>query len=235
MVACQVNIPVEVNLQFEQILATIAELMQLTVTPIQAARLQGGTVMNLFNNASNAGMNLDDHWLRSRTVFLRQPITHEVANGLIAQLVYLEGEDPDAAIQLHIQTEAGSVAAGLAIYDTIRSLRAPVHMRCMGAADGIGSLLLAIGTPGHRSAQPHARIRLAQPETSFSGGTASEVEAAAREVFRQRHMLYELYAEATGQSIERIAEDSTRRTFMSATDAQAYGLIDHIIQPGLQK
>lgn len=174
-------------------------------------------------------MNLDDYWLRSRTLFLRQSITDEVANGLIAQLVYLEGENPDAVIQLHIQTEAGSTAAGLAIYDTIRSLRAPVHTWCLGAADGIGSLLLAIGTPRERSAQPHARIRLAQPETSFPGGTASEIETAARQVFRQRHMLYELYAEATKQSIERIAEDSARRTLMSATDAQAYGLIDHII------
>ncbi|MBD1820948.1 ATP-dependent Clp protease proteolytic subunit [Cyanobacteria bacterium FACHB-DQ100] len=191
--------------------------------------------MNLFNNASNAGMNFDDQWIRSRTLFLRQPITHEVTNEFIAQLLYLEGENPDAAIQLHIQTEAGSVAAGLAIYDMIRSLCAPIHTRCLGVADGIGSLLLAIGPPGHRSAQPHARIRFAQPDTSFSGGTAYEIEAAAREVFRQRHRLYELYAEATGQPIERITEDSTRRTFLSATDALAYGLIDHIIQPGVQK
>lgn len=200
--------------------------------------------MNLFNNASNAGMNFDAQWIRLAqsatprepcTLFLRQPITHEVASEFIAQLLYLEGENPDAAIQFHIQTEAGSVAAGLAIYDTIRSLHSPIHTHCLGIADGIGSLLLAIGAPGHRSAQPHARIRLAQPDTSFSGGTAYEIEAAAREVFRQRHRLYELYAEATGQPIDRIAEDSAHRMFMSATDAQAYGLIDHIIQPNVQK
>ncbi|MBD1845611.1 ATP-dependent Clp protease proteolytic subunit [Cyanobacteria bacterium FACHB-63] len=200
--------------------------------------------MNLFNNASNAGMNFDDQWIRlaqsatakqPRTLFLRQPITHEVTNEFIAQLLYLEGENPDAAIQLHIQTEAGSVAAGLAIYDMIRSLCAPIHTRCLSVADGIGSLLLAIGAPGHRSAQPYARIRFAQPDTSFSGGTAYEIEAAAREVFRQRHRLYELYAEATGQPIERITEASARRTFLSATDALAYGLIDYIIRPGVQK
>jgi ATP-dependent Clp protease protease subunit len=188
--------------------------------------------MYLFNDASNAEINSYDRWIQSRILFLRQPITHEVANVLIAQLVYLDGEDSDAAIQLYIHTAAGSVAAGLAIYDTVRSLRSPVHTLCTGVADGIGSLLLAIGASGKRSAQPHARIRLAQPEATLTGGTANEIETAAREVFRQRHMLYELYAQATGQPIERIAEDSARRAFMSATEAQAYGLIDRIIQSG---
>ncbi|NDJ19454.1 ATP-dependent Clp protease proteolytic subunit [Myxacorys almedinensis] len=183
--------------------------------------------MTLFNNP-DAGMNFGDQWIQSRTLFLRQSITFEVANELIAQLLYLDGEDPDAAIQLRIQTEAGTVAAGLSIYDTIRSLRAPVHTVCMGAADGIGSLLLAIGVKGNRAAHPHARIRLAQPEARSVGGTVHEIEAAAREVFRQRHRLYELYADATGQSIERIAEESARQSFLSATDAQAYGLIDRI-------
>ncbi|MBD1842698.1 ATP-dependent Clp protease proteolytic subunit [Cyanobacteria bacterium FACHB-63] len=194
--------------------------------------------MYLFNNASNTegdsydypfGELWSNRWLWSRTVFLRQPITDEIANGLIAQLVYLDGEDSDI-IQFCIYTEAGSVAAGLAIYDTIKSLRSPVHTLCTGSADGIGSLLLASGTFGKRSAQPHARIRLAQPEARFTGGTANEIETAARTVFRQRHILHELYAEATGQPIERIAEDSDRRAFMSATEAQAYGLIDHIMQ-----
>lgn len=187
--------------------------------------------MNLFNDASNAGANIHDRWIQSRTLFLRQPISDEVANQLIAQLVYLDGEDSDP-IQLCIHTEAGCITAGLAIFDTIRSLRSPVHTVCMGIADGIGSLLLAIGTPGKRSAQPHARIRLAQPEARFTGGTAHELETAAREVFRQRHVLYELYAQATGQPIERIAEDSDQRAWISATEAQAYGLIDHILQAG---
>lgn len=186
--------------------------------------------MNLFNDAFNGGGSIYDRSLQSRILFLRQPITDEVANNLIAQLVYLDGVDPDAAIQLYIQTEAGSVAAGLAIYDVMQSLRSPVHTLCMGAADGIGSLLLASGTPGKRVAQPHARIRLAQPEATSIGSPINEIETAAREVFRQRHILYELYAQATGQPSERIAEDSIRRTFMSATDAQTYGLIDHIIQ-----
>jgi ATP-dependent Clp protease, protease subunit len=187
--------------------------------------------MDLFN----AGSNIYDRWIQSRVLFLRQPITDEVANQFIAQLVYLDSNDPDAEIQLCIHTESGSVAAGLAIYDTIRSLRSPVHTLCTGVADGIGSLLLAIGTPGKRSAQPHARIRFAQPEATVTGGTAHEIEAAAREVFRQRHRLYELYAEVTGQPIERIADDSDRRSFMSATEAQAYGLIDHIIQSDQKK
>lgn len=187
--------------------------------------------MHLFSNAPNAETNIYDCWIQSRTLFLRQPISDEVANQLIAQLLYLDGEGSDP-IQLCIHTEAGSVAAGLAIFDTIRSLRSPVHPVCMGMADGIGSLLLAIGTPGQRSAQPHARIRLAQPEARLTEGTAHGIETAAREVFRQRHVLYELYAQATGQSLERIAEDSDRRAWMSATEAQAYGLIDHILQAG---
>ncbi len=185
----------------------------------------------MFNDASNAEGSIYDRWSQFRTLFLRQPITDEIANGLIAQLVYLDGKDSDP-IQLCIHTAAGSTAAGLAIYDTVKSLRSPVYTLCTGIADGVGSLLLATGTPGQRSAQPHARIRLAQPEARFTEGNAIDIETAAREVFRQRHILYELYAEATGQSIEQIAEDSDRRGFMSATEAQAYGLVDHIIQAG---
>jgi ATP-dependent Clp protease, protease subunit len=186
--------------------------------------------MDLFNEDLHSGGTIYDHWAQSRTLFLRQPITEEVANQLIAQLVYLEGEDPDAAIQLFIHTEAGSVAAGLAIYDAIQSLRSEVHTICTGVADGIGSLLLAIGTPGNRWSQPHARIRLAESETkaTLNLGTAREIETAAREVLRQRQILYELYAQATGQPIERIANDSARRVFMSADEAQTYGLIDCI-------
>lgn len=184
--------------------------------------------MYLFNSTPNSGMSIYDRLTQSRILFLRQPITDEVANLLIAQLAYLDGEDPDTAIKLYIHTEAGSVAAGLAIYDTIQNLQSEVHTICTGVADGIGSLLLAIGTPGKRWAQPHARIRLAQPEASLNLGTAHEIEAVAREVFRQRQILSELYAQATGQPIERIAEDITQRAFMSATEAQTYGLIDLI-------
>lgn len=170
-----------------------------------------------------------DLWSQSRTLFLRQSIDNEVANRSIAQLVYLDMEDADTPIQLYINTSAGEIAPGLALYDTIRSLRSEVHTICTGVADSIGSLLLAIGTPGYRSAQPHARIRLAQADTTAVGGTASEIETAARSVFRQRQILYELYAQATGRSIDTIAEDTAKRAFMSATEAQAYGLIDRIL------
>jgi ATP-dependent Clp protease, protease subunit len=170
-----------------------------------------------------------DLWGQSRTLFLRQPIGNEIANQSIAQLVYLDMEDADTPIQLYINTPAGEIAPGLAIYDTIRSLRSEVHTICTGVADSIGSLLLAIGTPGHRSAQPHARIRLAQADTTAIGSTAREIETAARSTFRQRQILYELYAQATGQSIDTIAEDTAKRAFMSATEAKAYGLIDRIL------
>jgi ATP-dependent Clp protease, protease subunit len=171
----------------------------------------------------------DNRWAQSsRTLFLRQQIDDKVANQSIAQLIYLDLEDADTPIHLYINTQSGSIAAGLAIYDTIRTLRSPVHTICMGVADSIGSLLLAIGTPGNRSAQPHARIRLAQPDNTSTGGTARDLESAARSVFRQRQILYELYAQATGQSSEKIAEDTAKREFMSAPEAQAYGLIDRI-------
>jgi ATP-dependent Clp protease, protease subunit len=170
-----------------------------------------------------------DRWSQTRTLFLRQSIDNEVANQTISQLVYLDMEDADTPIQLYINTSAGEIAPGLAIYDTIRSLRSEVHTICTGVADSIGSLLLAIGTPGHRSTQPHARIRLAQADNTATGGTAREIETAARSVFRQRQILYELYAQATGQSIETIAVDTAKRTFMSAAEALEYGLIDRIL------
>jgi ATP-dependent Clp protease, protease subunit len=183
--------------------------------------------MDLFN-ALNMGGSIYDRSLQSRILFLRQPITDEVANGVIAQFLYLDGTDSDTAIHLHIQSTGGSVAAGLAIYDVMQSLRSPIHTLCMGAADGISSLLLAIGTSGQRIAQPHARIRLAQPEATPMGNTIYDLDAASREVFRQRHILYELYAQATGQSIERIVEDTAQQAFLSATEAKNYGIIDQI-------
>jgi ATP-dependent Clp protease, protease subunit len=167
--------------------------------------------------------------IQSRTIFLRQSIDDRMANETIAQLIYLDIADRDLPIQLSINTTSGSVAAGLAIYDTIQSLQVAIHTTCLGAADGIGSLLLASGSPGNRSAQPHARIRLAPADTTLTGCTTREIETASRAVFRQRQILYELYAQATGQSIERIAEDTTRREFMSAPEAQAYGLIDLLL------
>ena len=169
-----------------------------------------------------------DRQLRSRTIFLRQAIDDRVANETIAQLIYLNIEDRAAPIQLYINTSSGSSAAGLAIYDTIQSLQVTIHTTCMGTADGIGSLLLASGSPGNRAAQPHARLRLAQAEAILTGSTARELEAASRSVFRQRQILYELYARETGQSIETIAADTAKQEFMSATQAQVYGLIDRI-------
>ncbi|PSB51327.1 ATP-dependent Clp protease proteolytic subunit [Chamaesiphon polymorphus] len=178
-----------------------------------------------------------DRWTQqSRTIFLRQPIDDKAANESIAQLICLDLEDSDTPIQIYINTESGlaqpqktSVAAGLAIYDTMRSLRSEIHTICTGTADSIGSLLLAIGSPGNRLAHSHARIRLAQAdEVTLTTGTAQEIESAARSVFRQRQVLYELYAQATGQSIETIAADTAKREYMSATEAQAYGSIDRI-------
>jgi ATP-dependent Clp protease, protease subunit len=170
-----------------------------------------------------------DRQLQSRTIFLRQSIDDRAANESIAQLIYLNLEDPDTPIQLYINTTSGSVAAGLAIYDTMHSLKSEIHTTCMGCADGIGSLLLASGSPGNRLVQPHARIRLAQADPSVTGGTAREIETASRSVFRQRQILYELYAQATGQSSEKIAADTAKREFITAIAAQTYGLIDRLL------
>ncbi len=170
-----------------------------------------------------------DRQLQSRTIFLRQSIDDRVANETIAQLIYLDIADRDLPIQLYINTTSGSIAAGLAIYDTIQSLQVAIQTTCLGSADGIGSLLLASGSTGNRSAQPHARIRLALADTALTGGTAREIETASRAVFRHRQILYELYAQATGQSIERIAEDTANREFLSAAQSQAYGLIDRVL------
>jgi ATP-dependent Clp protease, protease subunit len=169
-----------------------------------------------------------DLQLRSRTIFLRHTLDDRVANETIAQLIYLDLEDRSAPIQLYINTSSGSIAAGLAIYDTMQSLQVNIHTTCMGTAEGIGSLLLACGSPGNRSAQPHARLRLAQAEATLTGSTAREIEAASRAVFRQRQILYELYARQTGRSIETIAADTAKQELMSAIEARAYGLIDRI-------
>jgi ATP-dependent Clp protease protease subunit len=171
--------------------------------------------------------------LMDRIVFLGTPINDDVANVVIAQLLFLQAENPDRDINIYINSPGGSVYAGLAIYDTIQYLTAPVATICMGMAASMGAFLLSAGTKGKRSALPNSRIMIHQP-SGGSQGTASDIEIQAREVLFARERLNELLAQHTGQSIERISEDVDRDRYMSPVEAVDYGLIDRIIEPGAQ-
>jgi len=166
--------------------------------------------------------------LMDRIVFLGTPIDDNVANVIIAQLLFLEADDPDKDIYLYINSPGGSVYSGLAIYDTMQFLKADVTTYCMGIAASMGSFLLAAGTKGKRYALPNSRIMLHQP-SGGSQGTAADIEIQAKEILYIRQRLNEIYAEQTGQTPEKIAEDIDRDRFMSPDEAKDYGLIDHVI------
>jgi ATP-dependent Clp protease protease subunit len=166
--------------------------------------------------------------LMDRIVFLGSPINDEVANIIIAQLLFLDADNPDRDIYLYINSPGGVVSSGMAIYDTMQFLRAPVNTICMGMAASMGSFLLAAGTKGKRSALPHARIMIHQP-SGGAQGTASDIEIQAREILYLRSKINSLYSLHTGQQVETIERDMDRDRFMSADEAQAYGLIDSVI------
>ncbi|MGH7475390.1 MAG: ATP-dependent Clp protease proteolytic subunit [Longimicrobiales bacterium] len=166
--------------------------------------------------------------LMDRIVFLGTPINEDVANIIIAQLLFLEADNPEKEIYLYINSPGGAVYAGLAIYDTVQYLRSPVSTICMGLAASMGSLLLAAGAPGKRSALPNSRIMIHQP-SGGGQGTATDIEIQAREIIYARERLNQILAQHTGQSIERIAEDVDRDRFMSPLEAKDYGIIDNVI------
>ena len=166
--------------------------------------------------------------LMDRIVFLGAPINDDVSNIIIAQLLFLEADNPDKDIYLYINSPGGVVSAGMAIYDTMQHLRAPVNTICMGMAASMGSFLLAAGTKGKRSALPHSRIMIHQP-SGGAQGTASDIEIQAREILYLKERLNQLLSHHTGQPVERIARDTDRDNFMSGDDAQAYGLVDQVL------
>jgi ATP-dependent Clp protease protease subunit len=167
--------------------------------------------------------------LMDRIVFLGNVINDDVANVIIAQLLFLQADNPEKDVYLYINCPGGSVYAGMAIYDTMRFLSCDVNTYCMGLAASMGSFLLAAGTKGKRFALPNSRIMLHQP-SGGGQGTAADIEIQARELLYIRQRMNDIYAECTGQSIEKIAEDIDRDRFMSPDEAKAYGLIDHVIQ-----
>jgi len=166
--------------------------------------------------------------LMDRIVFLGNPINDDVSNVIIAQLLFLQADNPEKDIYLYINCPGGSVYAGLAIYDTMQFLTCPVNTYCMGIAASMGSFLLAAGTKGKRYALPNSRIMLHQPSGGMQG-TAADIEIQAKEILYLRERLNLIYADKTGQPIEQINEDLDRDRFMSPEEAQAYGLIDHVI------
>ena len=169
--------------------------------------------------------------LMDRIVFLGSSINDDVANVIIAQLLFLQADNPERDINIYINSPGGSVYAGLAIYDTIQYLSAPVSTICMGMAASMGAFLLAAGSPGKRSALPNSRIMIHQP-SGGSQGTATDVEIQAKEILYARQRLNELLSKHTGQSVERIEEDVDRDRYMSPDEALDYGIIDRIIKPG---
>jgi ATP-dependent Clp protease protease subunit len=166
--------------------------------------------------------------LRERVIFLVGPVMDQTANLVVAQLLFLESENPDKDVSLYINSPGGSVSAGLAMFDTMRFIKPDVSTLCMGIAASMGAFLLAAGAKGKRYALPNSRIMIHQP-SGGAQGQASDIEIQAKEILRLRERLNQLLAEATGQPIDRIERDTDRDTFMSAEDAVSYGLIDRML------
>jgi ATP-dependent Clp protease protease subunit len=166
--------------------------------------------------------------LKDRIIFMGGGIDDNVANLIIAQLLFLEAEDPDKDIHLYINSPGGVVTAGMAIYDTIRYIKAPVSTICVGQAASMAALLLSCGEKGKRFSLKHSRIMIHQPLGGFQG-QATDIHIHAQEILRMKAELNQLLAENSGQSLEKVANDTERDYFMSGEDAKNYGIIDNII------
>jgi ATP-dependent Clp protease, protease subunit len=167
--------------------------------------------------------------LRERVIFLVGPVNDQTANLVVAQLLFLESENPDKDISLYINSPGGSVSAGLSIFDTMQFIKPDVSTLCMGMAASMGAFLLAAGAKGKRNALPNSRIMIHQP-SGGAQGQATDIEIQAREILKLRESLNAILAERTGQSLDKIKNDSERDYFMSAAEAQVYGLIDKVIE-----
>lgn len=166
--------------------------------------------------------------LNERIIFLGTPVDDQIANLVVAQLLHLESEDPDKDISLYVNSPGGSVYAGLAIYDTMQFIKPQVQTICVGIAMSMGSLLLMAGAKGKRFALPNSRILIHQPSSGFEG-QSTDIEIHAREVLNIRRRIDEIYAQHTGQSVEKVHADMERDRFFKADEALAYGLIDRVI------
>ncbi len=172
--------------------------------------------------------------LKDRIIFLGAPIDDVFSNLIIAQLLFLEAEDPEKDINLYINSPGGSVTAGMGIYDTMQYVKPPITTICLGQAASMGALLLTAGTKGKRYALPNARVMIHQPMGGFQG-QATEIDIHAREILKIRERLNQIMAEHTGQALEKISQDTERDYFMSGTEARDYGLIDEVIVRASEK
>ena len=176
------------------------------------------------------GWDVFSRLLKDRIVFLGTAVDDEIANVVVAQLLFLESEDPDKDVMMYINSPGGEITAGLAIYDTMQALRCPVATFCVGQAASMGSLLLAAGAKGKRHALPNARVLIHQPLGGMRG-QATDIAIHAREILRARDEVNSIYARHTGQPVDKIKRDTERDNFMSASEAMDYGLIDRVLTP----
>jgi ATP-dependent Clp protease protease subunit len=173
--------------------------------------------------------------LKDRIIFLGTAIDDQVANVMIAQLLFLESDDPDKEINLYINSPGGSTTSGLAIYDAMQHIKAPVNTLCVGLAASMGAVLLAAGT-GSRMALPNARVMIHQPWMQGGvGGQVTDIEITARELIHTKERMAEILAKHTGQPLERIKADTERDRWLSADEAVEYGLVDKVVQPNKKK
>jgi len=166
--------------------------------------------------------------MKDRIVFLGTEVTDDIANVIVAQLLFLESEDPEKPINLYVNSPGGSVSAGLAIYDTMQYVRCPISTICVGQAASMGAVILAAGTKGKRHALPNSRVMIHQP-LGGARGQASDIEIQAREILKIKEKLNGILAQHTGQTVDRIVKDGDRDYYMSAVEAKEYGLIDEVV------
>ncbi|MDE2048383.1 MAG: ATP-dependent Clp endopeptidase proteolytic subunit ClpP [Betaproteobacteria bacterium] len=166
--------------------------------------------------------------LRERIIFLVGPVTDQTANLVVAQMLFLESENPDKDISLYINSPGGVIDAGMAIYDTMQFVKPDVSTMCMGLAASMGSFLLAAGAKGKRHALPNSRIMIHQP-SGGAQGQSTDIQIQAREILKMRENLAQIYAERTGQTVDKINNDMERDFFMSAAEAKDYGLLDSVL------
>ena len=192
------------------------------------------TVLERVSQGNLVGYDIFSRLLKDRIIFVggyEGTVTTDSANLIIAQLLYLEADDPEKEINLYINSPGGMVTAGLAVYDTMQYIRCPITTICMGMAMSFGAVLLCAGSKGKRFALPHSRIMIHQPLISGGGisGQATEIEIEAKEIMDTKRRLNEIIAKHTGQTAEKVARDSERNFYLSAEEAKVYGLIDEVI------
>lgn len=198
------------------------------------------TIIERWNQGAAVGYDIFSRLLKDRIIFVGGyggAVTTDSANLIIAQLLYLEAEDPDKEINLYINSPGGMVTAGLAVYDTMQYIRPPIVTVCIGMAMSFGALLLAAGAGGKRFALPHARVMIHQPLISGEGiaGSVSDIDIETKELIDTKNKLVEILAKHTGQSTGKIAQDTERNFYMSAEEAKKYGIIDEVVASRITK